>query len=82
MNETPFLEREVGFSFKQCFPDVIDAYQDLTTKMNISSRIDLSREPILVRADFGLKKAARKEGLSVWNCLTGTGSVNRKPFKE
>jgi predicted nucleic acid-binding protein len=49
--------------------DIVDAYQIVTIQRDSSSRIGLKSEPILVTADFELARAARKEGLRVWNCL-------------
>ena len=49
--------------------DIVDAYQIVTIKKDYFSRLPHSR-PILVTADSGLAKAAGKEGLRVWDCLT------------
>ena len=49
--------------------DIDDAYQIVTIKKDYFSRLPHSR-PILVTADSGLAKAAGKEGLRVWDCLT------------
>jgi predicted nucleic acid-binding protein len=48
--------------------DIIDAYQIVTIKKDLFSRV-LEAQPILVTADSGLAEAGRKEDLKVWDCL-------------
>jgi predicted nucleic acid-binding protein len=48
--------------------DIVDAYQIVTIKKDLFSRV-LKAQPILVTADSGLAEAGRKEGLKVWDCL-------------
>ena len=48
--------------------DIVDAYQIVTIKKDLFSRVS-EAQPILVTADSGLAEAGRKEGLKVWDCL-------------
>jgi predicted nucleic acid-binding protein len=59
---------EVEKTVKRCGLDVVDAYQIVTIKKDLFSRVS-EGQPILVTADSGLAEAARKEGLKAWDCL-------------
>jgi predicted nucleic acid-binding protein len=48
--------------------DIVDAYQIVTIKKDLFSRVS-EAQPILVTADSGLAEAGRKGGLKVWDCL-------------
>jgi predicted nucleic acid-binding protein len=48
--------------------DIVDAYQIVTIKKDLFSRVSES-EPILMTADSELAEVGRKEGLKVWDCL-------------
>jgi hypothetical protein len=48
--------------------DIIDAYQIVTVQRDPSSQFP-GAEPLFITADKRLGKAARAEGLCVWNCL-------------
>jgi predicted nucleic acid-binding protein len=47
--------------------DIVDAYQIVTVRKDYFSRFP-EAQPMLVTADRQLAKAARAEGLQVWNC--------------
>jgi predicted nucleic acid-binding protein len=49
--------------------DIVDAYQIITIKKDYFFKNSLHSQPIFITADKMLSKAARKEGLRVWNCL-------------
>jgi len=48
--------------------DIADAYQIVTVRKDYFYRFPQA-QPILITADDGLAKAARAEGLRVWDCL-------------
>jgi hypothetical protein len=48
--------------------DIVDAYQIVSIKKDLLSRVS-EAQSILVTADSGLAEAGRKEGLKVWDCL-------------
>lgn len=60
---------EVEVTAKRYDIDIVDAYQIVTIKKDFSNKFPNSK-PILITADKDLAKAARAEGLRVWNCLT------------
>jgi predicted nucleic acid-binding protein len=53
---------------KQHSIDIIDAYQIVTVQRDHFSQFP-GAEPLFITADKRLGKAARAEGLCVWNCL-------------
>jgi predicted nucleic acid-binding protein len=59
---------EVEKTIKLYGLDIVDAYQIVTFKKDLFSRVSES-QPILVTADSGLAEVGRKEGLKVWDCL-------------
>ena len=52
--------------------DISDAFQIVSVKRNYFSRFDNDSKPILITGDRSLAKAARDEGLRVWNCIDET----------
>jgi predicted nucleic acid-binding protein len=50
--------------------DISDALQIITIQTHVTKFHSGDSKTILVTADFELAKAARDEGLRVWNCLT------------
>jgi len=48
--------------------DIVDAYQIVTIKKDLFSKVS-EAQPILVTVDSGLAEAGHKEGLKVWDCL-------------
>jgi predicted nucleic acid-binding protein len=59
---------EVEKTAKLCGLDIVDAYQIVTIKKDLFSRVS-EAQPILVTADSELAEAGRKQGLKVWDCL-------------
>jgi predicted nucleic acid-binding protein len=49
--------------------DISDAYQLVTLRRGVFSRMTGASRPILITADDALAVAARAEGLRVWHCL-------------
>ena len=49
--------------------DISDAFQIISVKLNYFSQFDNDSKPILITGDGSLAKAARSEGLRVWNCV-------------
>ena len=54
---------------KYCL-DIADAFQILSVKQGFFSVLAGESQTILVTADSDLAKAAKKENIKVWNCLT------------
>lgn len=73
IRELPFLSPEVFFSAQKKAElyklDLSDAFQLLSVKEGFFSRMSGESKTILVTADKKLAKAARSEGLRVWNLL-------------
>ncbi len=78
-NETLEID-DVGISQRRTFDevehlakkyslDISDAYQLVTLRRGLYSPLEGDSRPILVTADEALAKAAKSEGLRVWDCL-------------
>ena len=65
-----FIEVERLVSKYQPKIDVSDAFQIVSVKDNFFSRLENDSKPILITGDGNLAKAARQEGIRVWDCVT------------
>jgi predicted nucleic acid-binding protein len=50
--------------------DLADAFQIITMKIGFPSSLEGDSKTIFITGDSDLAKAAKKEGLRVWNCMT------------
>lgn len=67
-NEAEELFKKYSKESRNKSIDLSDALQIVAMKNNFFSKMRGESKPVLVTADESLERAAREEGLKVWNC--------------